>query len=68
MYFIYHKYRFELFYIIKIYSYGIFLIFGRTRNPSKYTMMALGISNVFFMLPWQFAQFVLLTQVSDLKK
>uniref|UniRef100_A0A672L0H0 Probable C-mannosyltransferase DPY19L1 n=1 Tax=Sinocyclocheilus grahami TaxID=75366 RepID=A0A672L0H0_SINGR len=30
----------------------------------KNTMMALGISNIFFMLPWQFAQFVLLTQVS----
>ncbi|ROL41368.1 putative C-mannosyltransferase DPY19L1 [Anabarilius grahami] len=38
----------------------------RTRNPSKHTMMALGISNVFFMLPWQFAQFVLLTQVASL--
>uniref|UniRef100_A0A673MWK6 Probable C-mannosyltransferase DPY19L1 n=1 Tax=Sinocyclocheilus rhinocerous TaxID=307959 RepID=A0A673MWK6_9TELE len=30
----------------------------------KNTMMALVISNIFFMLPWQFAQFVLLTQVS----
>lgn len=39
--------------------------FVRTRNPRKNTMMALGISNIFFMLPWQFAQFVLLTQVSD---
>uniref|UniRef100_A0A8C2GPG1 Dpy-19-like 1, like (H. sapiens) n=1 Tax=Cyprinus carpio TaxID=7962 RepID=A0A8C2GPG1_CYPCA len=38
----------------------------RTRNPSKNTMMALGISNIFFMLPWQFAQFVLLTQVASL--
>lgn len=38
----------------------------RTKNPSKNTMMALGISNVFFMLPWQFAQFVLLTQVASL--
>uniref|UniRef100_A0A8C2EEB4 Dpy-19-like 1, like (H. sapiens) n=1 Tax=Cyprinus carpio TaxID=7962 RepID=A0A8C2EEB4_CYPCA len=36
------------------------------RNPSKNTMMALGISNIFFMLPWQFAQFVLLTQVASL--
>uniref|UniRef100_A0A8C1FFX8 Dpy-19-like 1, like (H. sapiens) n=1 Tax=Cyprinus carpio carpio TaxID=630221 RepID=A0A8C1FFX8_CYPCA len=32
----------------------------------KNTMMALGISNIFFMLPWQFAQFVLLTQVASL--
>lgn len=38
----------------------------RTRNPCKNTMVALGISNVFFMLPWQFAQFVLLTQVASL--
>uniref|UniRef100_A0A673MJC7 Probable C-mannosyltransferase DPY19L1 n=1 Tax=Sinocyclocheilus rhinocerous TaxID=307959 RepID=A0A673MJC7_9TELE len=38
----------------------------RTRNPSKNTMMALVISNIFFMLPWQFAQFVLLTQVASL--
>uniref|UniRef100_A0A673MS95 Probable C-mannosyltransferase DPY19L1 n=1 Tax=Sinocyclocheilus rhinocerous TaxID=307959 RepID=A0A673MS95_9TELE len=36
------------------------------RNPSKNTMMALVISNIFFMLPWQFAQFVLLTQVASL--
>uniref|UniRef100_A0A3P8Y1J7 Dpy-19-like 1, like (H. sapiens) n=1 Tax=Esox lucius TaxID=8010 RepID=A0A3P8Y1J7_ESOLU len=35
----------------------------RTRNPSKKAMWALGISTLFFMLPWQFAQFVLLTQV-----
>lgn len=27
-------------------------------------MVALGVSNLCFMLPWQFAQFVLLTQVS----
>lgn len=26
-------------------------------------MVALGVSNLCFMLPWQFAQFVLLTQV-----
>uniref|UniRef100_I3JHH8 Dpy-19-like 1, like (H. sapiens) n=1 Tax=Oreochromis niloticus TaxID=8128 RepID=I3JHH8_ORENI len=29
-------------------------------------MVALGISNLCFMLPWQFAQFVLLTQVASL--
>uniref|UniRef100_A0A6Q2WX22 Dpy-19-like 1, like (H. sapiens) n=1 Tax=Esox lucius TaxID=8010 RepID=A0A6Q2WX22_ESOLU len=38
----------------------------RTRNPSKKAMWALGISTLFFMLPWQFAQFVLLTQVASL--
>ncbi|KAL0984840.1 hypothetical protein UPYG_G00148940 [Umbra pygmaea] len=38
----------------------------RTRSPSKKAMWALGISNLFFMLPWQFAQFVLLTQVASL--
>uniref|UniRef100_A0A8C7FW79 Probable C-mannosyltransferase DPY19L1 n=1 Tax=Oncorhynchus kisutch TaxID=8019 RepID=A0A8C7FW79_ONCKI len=36
----------------------------RTRNPSRKTMWALGISNLCFMLPWQFAQFVLLTQIT----
>ncbi|MEQ2178106.1 hypothetical protein GOODEAATRI_010485, partial [Goodea atripinnis] len=35
-----------------------------TRNPSRTAMVALGISNLCFMLPWQFAQFVLLTQVT----
>uniref|UniRef100_A0AAY4A0Q3 Dpy-19-like 1, like (H. sapiens) n=1 Tax=Denticeps clupeoides TaxID=299321 RepID=A0AAY4A0Q3_9TELE len=38
----------------------------RTREPGKKAMVALGLSNVFFMLPWQFAQFVLLTQVRAL--
>ncbi|XP_028835868.1 dpy-19-like 1, like [Denticeps clupeoides] len=38
----------------------------RTREPGKKAMVALGLSNVFFMLPWQFAQFVLLTQVASL--
>ncbi|XP_052002894.1 probable C-mannosyltransferase DPY19L1 isoform X2 [Xyrauchen texanus] len=38
----------------------------RTKNPSRNTMMALVISNIFFMLPWQFAQFILLTQVASL--
>uniref|UniRef100_A0AAY5K093 Dpy-19-like 1, like (H. sapiens) n=1 Tax=Esox lucius TaxID=8010 RepID=A0AAY5K093_ESOLU len=32
----------------------------------KKAMWALGISTLFFMLPWQFAQFVLLTQVASL--
>lgn len=38
----------------------------RSRNPSRTAMVALGISNLCFMLPWQFAQFVLLTQVASL--
>ncbi|XP_024114216.1 dpy-19-like 1, like isoform X2 [Oryzias melastigma] len=38
----------------------------RTRSPSRTALVALGISNVCFMLPWQFAQFVLLTQVASL--
>uniref|UniRef100_A0A671UUT1 Dpy-19-like 1, like (H. sapiens) n=1 Tax=Sparus aurata TaxID=8175 RepID=A0A671UUT1_SPAAU len=36
----------------------------RTRNPSRTAMVALGVSNLCFMLPWQFAQFVLLTQIT----
>ncbi|XP_034030235.1 dpy-19-like 1, like [Thalassophryne amazonica] len=38
----------------------------RTRNPSRMAMVALGVLNLCFMLPWQFAQFVLLTQVASL--
>lgn len=38
----------------------------RTRSPSRAAMVALGISTLCFMLPWQFAQFVLLTQVASL--
>uniref|UniRef100_A0A3Q3QDP6 Dpy-19-like 1, like (H. sapiens) n=1 Tax=Monopterus albus TaxID=43700 RepID=A0A3Q3QDP6_MONAL len=38
----------------------------RTPTPSRTAMVALGISNLCFMLPWQFAQFVLLTQVASL--
>ncbi|CAB1426416.1 unnamed protein product [Pleuronectes platessa] len=38
----------------------------RTRNLSRAALVALGVSNVCFMLPWQFAQFVLLTQVASL--
>ncbi|MGH0120205.1 UNVERIFIED_CONTAM: hypothetical protein FKN15_006366 [Acipenser sinensis] len=34
----------------------------RSPRPGKVAFVALGVSNVFFMLPWQFAQFVLLTQ------
>ncbi|XP_008322378.1 dpy-19-like 1, like [Cynoglossus semilaevis] len=38
----------------------------RTRNLSRTALIALGVSNLCFMLPWQFAQFVLLTQVASL--
>ncbi|XP_057689573.1 dpy-19-like 1, like [Corythoichthys intestinalis] len=38
----------------------------RTRSPSRMAMVALGVSTLCFMLPWQFAQFVLLTQVASL--
>ncbi|KAL2084806.1 hypothetical protein ACEWY4_020324 [Coilia grayii] len=38
----------------------------RTRKPGQAVMVALAITNVLFMLPWQFAQFVLLTQVACL--
>ncbi|RXM29881.1 putative C-mannosyltransferase DPY19L1 [Acipenser ruthenus] len=36
----------------------------RSSRAGKAAFVALGVSNVFFMLPWQFAQFVLLTQMS----
>ncbi|XP_006124115.2 protein C-mannosyl-transferase DPY19L1 isoform X2 [Pelodiscus sinensis] len=36
----------------------------RTPNINRGSLIALCVSNVFFMLPWQFAQFVLLTQAS----
>lgn len=38
----------------------------RSRGSSRMAMAALGVSNLCFMLPWQFAQFVLLTQVASL--
>ncbi|XP_033837236.1 dpy-19-like 1, like [Periophthalmus magnuspinnatus] len=38
----------------------------RSRTPSRMSFVALGVSNLCFMLPWQFAQFVLLTQVASL--
>ncbi|TNN02854.1 hypothetical protein fugu_010341 [Takifugu bimaculatus] len=38
----------------------------RKQNPSRTAVVALGVSNLCFMLPWQFAQFVLLTQVASL--
>uniref|UniRef100_A0A8D2JE05 C-mannosyltransferase DPY19L1 n=1 Tax=Varanus komodoensis TaxID=61221 RepID=A0A8D2JE05_VARKO len=34
----------------------------RTQKVNRRSLIALSVSNVFFMLPWQFAQFVLLTQ------
>ncbi|XP_061853015.1 probable C-mannosyltransferase DPY19L1 isoform X2 [Colius striatus] len=36
----------------------------RIPNINTGSLIALCVSNIFFMLPWQFAQFVLLTQVS----
>ncbi|XP_056142073.1 dpy-19-like 1, like [Lampris incognitus] len=38
----------------------------RTQRPSRTALAALGVSTLCFMLPWQFAQFVLLTQVASL--
>ncbi|XP_075068681.1 protein C-mannosyl-transferase DPY19L1 [Mixophyes fleayi] len=38
----------------------------RTPNIGRRSLIALCVSNVFFMLPWQFAQFVLLTQIASL--
>ncbi|XP_018426763.1 PREDICTED: probable C-mannosyltransferase DPY19L1 [Nanorana parkeri] len=38
----------------------------RTTNIGRRSLIALCASNVFFMLPWQFAQFVLLTQIASL--
>ncbi|XP_053323672.1 probable C-mannosyltransferase DPY19L1 [Spea bombifrons] len=38
----------------------------RTPNVGRRSLIALCVSNVFFMLPWQFAQFVLLTQIASL--
>uniref|UniRef100_A0A8D1I6P4 Dpy-19 like C-mannosyltransferase 1 n=1 Tax=Sus scrofa TaxID=9823 RepID=A0A8D1I6P4_PIG len=38
----------------------------RATKVYRGSLIALCISNVFFMLPWQFAQFVLLTQIASL--
>ncbi|KAM3928896.1 protein C-mannosyl-transferase DPY19L1 [Leptodactylus fuscus] len=38
----------------------------RTPVPGKRSLVALCASNICFMLPWQFAQFVLLTQIAAL--
>ncbi|XP_065484406.1 protein C-mannosyl-transferase DPY19L1 [Caloenas nicobarica] len=38
----------------------------RIPNINTGSLIALCISNIFFMLPWQFAQFVLLTQIASL--
>ncbi|XP_034265280.1 probable C-mannosyltransferase DPY19L1 isoform X2 [Pantherophis guttatus] len=37
----------------------------RMQNVNRRSLIALSVSNVLFMLPWQFAQFVLLTQVAS---
>lgn len=38
----------------------------RSHSVEKKTLAAFCIANIFFLLPWQFAQFVLLTQVASL--
>uniref|UniRef100_A0A8B9N750 C-mannosyltransferase DPY19L1 n=1 Tax=Accipiter nisus TaxID=211598 RepID=A0A8B9N750_9AVES len=38
----------------------------RIPNINTGSLIALCVSNIFFMLPWQFAQFVLLTQIASL--
>ncbi|XP_066177904.1 protein C-mannosyl-transferase DPY19L1 [Sylvia atricapilla] len=38
----------------------------RIPSINKGSLIALCVSNIFFMLPWQFAQFVLLTQIASL--
>ncbi|KAM5203949.1 putative C-mannosyltransferase DPY19L2 isoform 1-T1 [Hipposideros larvatus] len=38
----------------------------RTSNSSRKHFVALCLSNVAFMLPWQFAQFILFTQIASL--
>ncbi|XP_053783068.1 probable C-mannosyltransferase DPY19L2 isoform X3 [Desmodus rotundus] len=38
----------------------------RTSNNSRRHFMALGLANIAFMLPWQFAQFILFTQIASL--
>ncbi|XP_006269164.1 probable C-mannosyltransferase DPY19L1 isoform X1 [Alligator mississippiensis] len=38
----------------------------RIPNVNRGSLIALCVSNIFFMLPWQFAQFVLLTQIASL--
>uniref|UniRef100_A0A3B1J287 Dpy-19-like 1, like (H. sapiens) n=1 Tax=Astyanax mexicanus TaxID=7994 RepID=A0A3B1J287_ASTMX len=43
----------------------LLLTYILSRKPSRNAVLALCVSNVMFMLPWQFAQFVLLTQVSS---
>ncbi|XP_048882251.1 dpy-19-like 1, like [Brienomyrus brachyistius] len=38
----------------------------RAPTPGKKALLALGVSSLLFMVPWQFAQFVLLTQIACL--
>ncbi|OXB58981.1 hypothetical protein ASZ78_016881, partial [Callipepla squamata] len=48
---------------------SLFFLYGtylRIPNINKGSLIALCVSNIFFMLPWQFAQFVLLTQIASL--
>ncbi|XP_037585046.1 probable C-mannosyltransferase DPY19L2 isoform X3 [Cebus imitator] len=48
---------------------GLFFMYGaylRTSSNDRRPFIALCLSNVAFMLPWQFAQFILFTQIASL--
>ncbi|XP_065739636.1 probable C-mannosyltransferase DPY19L2 [Phocoena phocoena] len=51
------------FLVLQMYILTVIL---RTSNNSKKHFIALCLSNVAFMLPWQFAQFILFTQIASL--
>uniref|UniRef100_A0A4W2CKR1 Uncharacterized protein n=1 Tax=Bos indicus x Bos taurus TaxID=30522 RepID=A0A4W2CKR1_BOBOX len=53
------------FLVLQMYILTVIL---RTTNNSRRHFIALCLSNVAFMLPWQFAQFILFTQVIILKR
>ncbi|KAL1781731.1 putative C-mannosyltransferase DPY19L2 [Sigmodon hispidus] len=47
-------------------TYWFYFLLSRTSTVNKNHYMALCFSNVAFMLPWQFAQFILFTQIASL--
>ncbi|XP_020744995.2 probable C-mannosyltransferase DPY19L2 [Odocoileus virginianus] len=51
------------FLVLQMYILTVIL---RTTNNSRRRFIALCLSNVAFMLPWQFAQFILFTQIASL--
>uniref|UniRef100_A0A4W2EG74 Uncharacterized protein n=1 Tax=Bos indicus x Bos taurus TaxID=30522 RepID=A0A4W2EG74_BOBOX len=51
------------FLVLQMYILTVIL---RTTNNSRRHFIALCLSNVAFMLPWQFAQFILFTQIASL--